>query len=217
MQRRRTAILTTALLLVAGCSDESDGVLGDGVDSEALQEAFEAEAEAAYEDADADRTEEFDRGVRIEEGCFALDDEGAAAVVEALGLDGDDAEVTDSGFLQGPPRTREVLTCNVEVGEDAHFGVSVGTTTLDRDEVLDLQEVAAGRGSLDLEVLDGDAPGLPADQVFGVDREGFALFGWTDGDMQASLSFTDELADFDRGFDALPVLLGEMARTLTAD
>jgi len=207
--------LMAALLLAAGCSDDGGG-LGDGPDGAALVEPFETEAEAAYEAADLDRQDDFNRGARIEEGCFALDDAGAVAVAEALALDGAaDAAIDDSTFLQGPPGQRENLTCGIDAGEDARIGVTVGTTTLERDQLLEQMELGAGQVDQELSAIDGDAPGLDGDSVLAIDRDGFATFGWIDDDFTVALSFPEDMADYDRGFEALPVLVGAVGETLT--
>lgn len=209
-----------ALVLAAGCSGESDDGegLGDGPDGAALVEPFEAGAEAAYEAADSDRLDDFTRGVTIEDGCFALDDAGAVAVAEALGLDGAAAAtIGDGTYLQGPPGQRENLSCVVDVGEDMPIGVTVGTTTLERDQLLEQMELGAGQADQEITAIDGDAPGLDADSVLAIDRDGFATFGWIDADFTVAVSFPEDLADYDRGFEALPVLVGAVTETLTGD
>ena len=214
--------LVAALALVAACSDESGddeglgGGSGDGPDGAALVEPFETEAEAAYEANDGDRLDDFNRGTTIDDGCFALDEAGAVAVTEALALDGaGDAGIADGTFLQGPPGQGETLSCGIDAGEDARIGVTVGTTTLERDQLLEQMELGAGQSDQELTEIDGEAPGLDADTVLAVDRDGFATFGWIDGDFTVALSFPEDLADYDRGFEALPVLVGAVADTLT--
>lgn len=221
------AVGAMAVLGVAGCGDDDDGgggAGGDGgggasVDAEesALVEPFDAAAEAAYTAAGSDRSEDFTRGVVVEEGCFVLSDEGVVAVAEALGVDGAaDAEITEGTYLSGPPGQRENLTCSLYVGDDeVTVGIHTGTTQLDRDELLEEFELYAGRDDLELEVLQGEAPGLDPDEVFAVDRDGFVTVGWIQGDFQISMSIPEQVADADAGFQALPVLVAEVTETLS--
>lgn len=214
------AVVGLVAALGAGCSDDGGdggGGLGSAPGGDALVEPFEAAAEDAYEAADADRSEDFNRGVEIEDGCFALDEAGAVAVAEALELDGAaDAVIQDGTFLSGPPGQREQIICGIDL-DGERVTVTAGTTVLERDQLLEQMELAAGQNDEEVSVLDGDAPGLDGDSVLATDRDGFASFTWVDGDFLVVLSFPEDLADYDRGFEALPVLVDAVAATLSGD
>jgi hypothetical protein len=212
-------VSAAVLLTAAGCGGRGGGDgLGRDPGGEALVAPFEEAAEDAYEAADSDRTEDFNRGVRIEEGCFALDDDGAASVAGALGVDGaGDAAVDDSGFLTGAPGQREVLTCGIDLGGGERVGVNLGTTVLEPDEVLEQFELAAGQNDDELTVLDGDAAGLDGDSVVAVAYGDYASFTWVDDDFHVALAIPSDVAGADRGFEALPVLVDAVAEALGGD
>jgi hypothetical protein len=93
--------------------------------------------------------------------------------------------------------------------------VQAGTTVLERDELLDQQEVVADQRDEEVELIEGEAPGLDGETVLAMDRDGIGTFTWIDGDFTVTLSFPEELADYDQGFAALPVLVGAVGDTLT--
>lgn len=220
--------LATAMMVVfgaVGCGDDdADGADADGdggsagdTDGSALVAPFDDAAEAAYEAAGADRREDFTRGVTIDEGCFVLSDEAVVAVAEAIGVEGaGDAEVNPGTFLTGPPGQRESLVCSIGIGEDdANVSVNTGTTPLDRDGLLEEFELFADSNDVEVQQLDGEAPGLDPDDVLAVEREGVASFSWVRDDFQISLSVPTEVADAEAGFRALPVLVEGVTDTLS--
>lgn len=208
----------------AGCSgdDDGDGGGGGGVLSggggpagDDLVAPFEAAAEDAYEAAGSDRVDDHARGVLLEDGCIGLDDRGAVAVAEALGLDGaGDAVVDDSGFLTGTPGQSEVATCGIDAGDDRRIGVNLGTTVLEPDEVLEAVELSAEQNDEDVTVLDGGAPGLDGDSVVAVAFDEHTNVAWVDGDFQVVLVVPASIAGPEEAREALPVLVGAVADAL---
>lgn len=200
---KAVAPVLAALVVAAACGDDG------GSDGATLIEPFQAQVEDAYEANGRDRSEDFNRGVIVEQGCFVLDQEAAVAVAEALGVDDPDgAEPGGAVFINGPPE-REVLSCYIDISHEHQVDVTVGTVPLDRDELLrELQESNAGSGS-DNEVheIDGYAPGLDADHVMAFQQGGGTTFGWVHDGFAISMRLSPGLAEPDAGFQALPTLV----------
>lgn len=156
MASRPVAAVALALLLAA-CGDDG----GSGPDEDALTEGFTEAAIAAYEAADSDREQDFARGLRLDDGCLALDQDHGQAIAEAARLAGEGEVTLDAGFLQGAPGETEFTTCGI-ARDDDRVSVSFGPTLRD----LELTEAAIRRGPMpDANVLDVDVPDLPDDEV----------------------------------------------------
>ncbi|HMG41121.1 MAG TPA: hypothetical protein VK611_07305 [Acidimicrobiales bacterium] len=208
--------LTVALAGVACSGDDDDsGGRVDEPDGASLVEPFNAAAEEAYEAAGSDRQEDFTRGV-AETGCFVLDEAGAVAVADALGVDDPDgAELAGDGFISGPPDDRELLVCPISLaGVDENVGVNAGTLDGDRAEVLQDMRRGAELNDDEIEEVDGEAPGLDGDHVLAVARDGATQLVWVDGGFGVSLTVPDDVADAEAGFRALPVLVDAVAASL---
>src|SRR5690606_1586807 len=98
--RRALATGVLALVLVA-CGDDDSGS-GGSPEGATLAEAFGQAPEELYREAGFRREEAFPRGVRDEDGCLVVDEDGAARIGEAAGFDGDEVEVV-GGFVHGAP------------------------------------------------------------------------------------------------------------------
>jgi hypothetical protein len=208
------ALALGAFALGCGGSDEEGAPPPSGLE---LAEAWDAEAEAAYEAAGVDRDEDFATGVSDAE-CFYLDQAGAEAIAATLGHDGD-VELSDSNFLGGPPE-EEGMVCGLsdpaeEPVLDAPIqssiailgaGTTTGTADQHRERLL---------GEDNTTELEGSADGLAADEVVAVDREGVKTFMWVSEGFSVSFSPGDENLGDDAGFDALGTAVAEVSRTLT--
>lgn len=215
---RLIAVVTAAAVLAAvpACGDDGGDALE--VDGPALVEPFQAEAEGAYAAHDADRSEDFDTGAFVEDGCFALDQETATTVAESLGVeDPESAELDDQGvFILGPPE-RERLTCAVMLRGDSTITVTIGTVPVGRDELL--READRRNEAMDdpaPQEIEGDAPGLDADHVVAYTQDDGAVFIWVHDGFAISLAFHSEVAEPEAGFEALPVLVEGVATVLAA-
>jgi hypothetical protein len=209
------ALALGALALGCGDSDEEQAPPPTGAE---LTEAWDAEAEAAYEAAELDRDDDFATGVPDAE-CFYLDQAGAEAIAATLGHDGD-VELSDSNFLGGPPGEEEGMVCGLSDPSEqpvldapiqssiAIVGAGTTTETADQHRERLLRED-------DTTELEGSADGLAADEVVAVDREGVKTFMWVSEGFSVSFSGAEENLAGDTGFDALGTAVAEVSRTLT--
>lgn len=211
--------LAAALALGAfalGCGDsDEEAPPPSGTE---LAEAWDAEAEAAYEAAGKDREEDFALGLPDTE-CFFLDQEGAVAIATALGHDGD-VEISDNNFISGPPGAEERMVCGLndpaatEVQDSptqssiAILGAGTTLATADQHRERLLREDGATE-------LEGSADGLDADEVVAVDHQGVNTFIWVSEDFSVGISGPPEAFSPEAGFDALGTAVEEVSRTLT--
>lgn len=202
------ATLAISLTTTACGSGEDGNGDGDGADPAALAEAFEQEAIAAYESQDLSREDDFARGI-FDIDCFILDEEGAAAVGEAIAGSGE-VEVTEGSFLRGVPAEDESLSCPLGAGDEVRaLSVTAGTTLVDRDQLLArfLREDGATE-------IEGDTGELDPDEVAAVEVLEQRRFAWVADDFLIGISAPATELEPDEGYAALAVAIDEVERTL---
>jgi hypothetical protein len=211
-----TAAALTLGAFALGCGDSDEAApTPSGAE---LSEAWDAEAEAAYEAAGKDRDADFAIGLP-DVDCFFLDQAGAEAIAAALGHDRE-VEVSDSNFISGPPGEEERMVCGLSdpsatEAQDAPIDGSIaiigaGTTLATADQ--HLERLLREDGATELE---GSADGLDADEVVAVDREGVYTLIWVSEDFSVGVSGSAEDLGAEAGFDALRTAVDEVSRTLT--
>jgi hypothetical protein len=215
MRRSVLTTLTVAFVLaIAGCggddsSDDSDG----GPDGAALRAPFNDLAAQAYEEAGEDRDAQGGAGILVE-GCFAVDDEAAASIAEAAGLDG--ITFIDDNFLQGVPDQEERLLCGVEKPEGTDgpppiVNIGVGTTTLNRDQLLDRLLNSADTERHEVE---GEAEGLDPSTTLAAEGGGVSQYVWVDEDFTVGIAGPSDRLPPDDGFAALVAAVDGVQSTL---
>jgi hypothetical protein len=204
------AALATGLLLASCGSSDSDDA--GGPDVEALKAGFEEGADAAYAAEDLDREQDFGPPVLVDE-CFVLDQEGAERIAAALPVAGESVRVHGE-VLSGTPGEDETLNCTVRedaADGDTLFGVSAGTTAATREQLL--ARLLQIEGS---EEVEGEAPGLDPSEVVGTRLENSRVAGWVADDFTIAISGPTEQLGED-AFEALPIAVDEVSRTLAGD
>jgi hypothetical protein len=206
------AVLTTLVLLLAGCGgDDSDdgGDAGSSVSGADLVAPFEADADQAYdaEGLDRDDVVAAETGVVVKD-CFAVDAAGAQSIGDAIdGGEGAGEWTTGTdGELDGQAG-EESLKCPLERdGEPADVELDLSTTELDRDGIASL---LTERGYREVEASD---TGLDASSVLVLvsEQTGAVLAIWIDEGFRVSLNGAG--LDRDRSGEAL-----ETAVTAVAD
>jgi hypothetical protein len=215
----RQGLLATAfaglVMAISGCGGDDDSSTTTGSsqpDGAALVEPFNALAAQAYTDAGKDRDEDYTSGTQVD-GCPIADDEAAAAIAEAAGLD--ELTFADEAFVQGLPEQQEIVICSIEAPAGADHpsivNLTAGTTTYTRDQQLSNQ-LRLEEGAHELE---GEAEGLDPGSVLAVTGEGLSRFGWVDGDFQVSLGGPSDQLSPDQGFAALSAAVSGVSRTLS--
>lgn len=207
-QGRRVAGWAAAVTLAAGIAACGGGDDSDAPSGATLTEEFERLATEAYEAQDLDRETDFTRGV-IDEDCFILDDEAAAAVGEIL-LGVDDAKTTDANFLQGVPGEEERMTCGLASGDEGQGTVVTAGTTLANAE----QTRERFLRQEDAEEIEGEPEDLDPDSVVAGEVAGAARFAWVSEDFVIGVSAPADAIEPEEGFEALAVAVDEVARTL---
>lgn len=206
-----TTITVGLALALAGCGGGGDDAPDESTapDSAALSEAFDAGAEQAYTDADKSRADDFGSGVVIDD-CFAIDDDGAAAIGDAAGFE---LTLGENNFLQGVPGEEERIGCSVEAGDDGPppiFMVTVGTTLVDTAQFLERIK----RNLEDVTEIDGEAPGLDPESVIGVEGDGTRQFAWIEDDFLIGVGGPADQLSEEEGFAALSAAVEGVESTL---
>jgi hypothetical protein len=202
------ALAACASLAAAGCGDD-DGGGGDATDPATMKSNFDEKAQAAYDAAGSDRDEDSTRGVVLNENCFILDQEGADAIAQALGVGS--VEIAASSFLAGAPGEEESVSCTLVDDKGVGFANAIAGTTQASPESISREGPLIKR-------IKGDAPGLDPEDVAAVDAAFARRFAWISDGFVVSINGPRKgLEDETKGFEALSVAVDEVARTLDSD
>jgi hypothetical protein len=214
------SVLATTTLAVGalGCGGDDDddepesspkdqpGVTYDGlddIDGSTLVTPFADVALQLYDAAGTSRTDDPDTGIEAA-SCPLVDDEHAVAIAGAIGVPDPDGAVVGGVSLRGAAES-ELLTCAVTLAGGQQVELTIGTTLLGRDSVIDDLEAR----DVAVEEVEGEIPDLDDDDVIGVagtaDQSAAAF--WIDSGFQISLRTTPDVADVDGAFGALPALV----------
>lgn len=206
MTRLRLVLLSLvacAALVAAGCGDDDGG--GDEADPATMKSEFDAAAESAYEAEEANREEDFKRGVPLTENCFILDQEGADAVAKALGSKS--GEITATSFLSGEPGEEESLSCTLVDDKGVAFAtVIAGTTQASPKELRQRTPLIVP--------IEGTAPGLDPDDVAAVLAAFTRRYAWVSDGFVVAITRPSKQPDEQAGFKGLSVAVEQVGRTL---
>ena len=198
------ALVACAALLAAGCGDDGGG---DETDPATMKSEFDEAAESAYEAEEANREEDFKRGVPLTENCFILDQEGADAIAEALGSES--GEITATSFLSGEPGKDELLTCTLVDDKGVGFATIIAGTTQATPKELRQQAPLN-------EPIEGTAPGLDPADVAAVVAGFSRRYAWISDEFVVGVVRPSKAQNEQLGFESLSVAVDEVARTLSS-
>jgi hypothetical protein len=194
---------------LTACSDgDGDGDGGtNGIQGAALVKPFGQLADQLHAGGDPRLGDRPGENVRLL-SCPVLSDDDAVAIVETLGIDHSGRATAEGVKIIDIP-IGESVQCRIRLGDTPErIGVWTGTTTLTGGE----SEQQVDEGAT---LVDGEAPGLDDDHVFGVDGPERPLaFTWRDEGFYVGLTLPDGYDDADSAARAMGLTVEAVARSL---